>query len=75
LEGEIAVGAIDREGKLIEESEVRVMRGNQTSVQRNKRPQVPFAIKGRMLLHKKGLDSLRKKAVDRRRNLKKIIGE
>lgn len=75
FEGEVTVGAIDKEGKLIEGSEVRVQRGNQTSVQRNKRPLTPFAIKGRMLLHKKGLDGLRKRAVDRRRNLKKIIGE
>ena len=75
FEGQVAVGGIDQEGKLIKESEVLIPQGNQTSIRKNKRPLAPFKLKKRMLAYKKGLERLRKKAVDRRRNLPEIIGK
>ena len=41
FEGEISVGGVDAEGKLMESSEVLIAAGNQTSIQRNKRPLPP----------------------------------
>ncbi|MBW2035817.1 MAG: FecR domain-containing protein [Deltaproteobacteria bacterium] len=73
FEGEVAVGCVDYDGKLIKESEVLVAHGNQTSVQRYKRPLRPFALKKEMLLHKKRVLLLRKKAIERRRDLPKIV--
>lgn len=73
FEGEVAVGGVDYDGKLIKESEVLVAHGNQTSVQRYKRPLRPFALKKEMLVHKKRVLLLRKKAIERRRDLPKIV--
>jgi len=73
FDGEVAVGGLDKDGRLIKESELLVRKGNQTSVLKNKRPKSPFALKERMLSHKKRLDTLRKKTTERRRDLKNII--
>jgi hypothetical protein len=74
FEGEVAVGGVDYDGNLIKESEVLVAKGNQTSVQKFKRPLPPFAHKKKMLLHKEKVLLLRKKAIERRRDLPKIVG-
>lgn len=73
FEGQVAVGGVDSHGKLIKESEVLVGRGNQTSVHKFKRPLPPFALKKEMLLHKERVLFLRKKAIERRRDLPKIV--
>jgi hypothetical protein len=73
FEGEVSVGGVDAEGRLMESSEVLIAAGNQTSIQRNKRPLPPFKLKLRMLLHKRRLEILRKKAIERRRDLPEIM--
>jgi len=73
FEGQVTVGGIDSEGKLIEGSEVLVPAGRQTTVQKFKRPLPPFAHKKNMMLHKERVLLLRKKAIERRRDLPKII--
>ena len=73
FEGQVTVGGIDSEGKLIEGSEVLVPTGRQTTVQKFKRPLPPFAHKKNMMLHKERVLLLRKKAIERRRDLPKII--
>lgn len=71
--GSVYVNAVDDEGNLIKEDEVVVTDGNQTTVQRRKRPLPPFALKERMLKHKKKVEFLRQRAIERRRDLKRII--
>jgi hypothetical protein len=73
FKGKVAVGGVDREGKLIKESEVLLMGGSQTSVLKFKRPLPPFGLKKKMLLHKERVLFLRKKAIERRRNLPQIV--
>jgi hypothetical protein len=74
FEGDVFVGGIDAQGNLIEGTEVPVTRGNQTTILLDRRPRPPFALRGRMLLHKKRLIFHRKRALDRRRNLYRIRG-
>jgi len=64
FEGKVFVGGIDEQGNLIEGTEVAVTQGNQTIVLLNKRPRRPFALRGRILLHKKRLVLHRKRALD-----------
>jgi len=73
FEGQVTVGGIDYDGRLIKGSEVLVPAGKQTTVQKFKRPLPPFAHKKKMLLHKERVLLLRKRAVERRRDLPKII--
>lgn len=73
FEGSVYVNAVDDEGNLIKEDEVLVTDGNQTTVQRRKRPLPPFALKERMLRHKKKVEFLRQRAIERRRELPGII--
>ena len=74
FEGDVFVGGIDNQGNLIKGSEVPVTQGNQTTILLHRRPRPPFALRGRMLLHKKRLIFHRKRALDRRRNLYRIRG-
>ena len=73
FDGEVAVGGLDKEGRLIKESEVVLNKGFQTSVKKGKRPKAPFGFSRRMLAHQKKLDRLRKKALKQRRNLPQIM--
>ncbi|MCP4667650.1 MAG: hypothetical protein GY849_14945, partial [Deltaproteobacteria bacterium] len=74
FDGQVFVGGIGEQGNLIEGSEVPVTKGNQTIVRKSKRPRRPFALRGRMLLHKKRMVLHRKRALDRRRNIHRIRG-
>lgn len=73
FDGELVVGGIDENGKLIEGSETVVATGNSTFVKKYKRPLPPSRIRGRMLLNKKKMQILRTNAVNRRLQLKRII--
>lgn len=73
FDGEVSVGSVDKDGKLITQYEVRVTKDRQTSVRRNRRPSSPLRMRGRMLARKEGMGRLRNKAADRRRNLQGTI--
>jgi hypothetical protein len=73
FEGSVYVNSVDDQGSIIKEDEVLVTDGNQTTVQRRKRPLPPFALKERMLRHKKKVEFLRQRAIERRRELPRII--
>ena len=73
FEGSVYVNAVDDKGNIIKEDEVLVTDGNQTTVHRRKRPLPPFALKERMLRHKKKIEFLRQRAIERRRELPGII--
>jgi hypothetical protein len=73
FEGEVAVGGIDAQGKLVKETEVILKKGYQTKVRKNRKPKSPFKLDKKMIAHQKKLDTLREKAVEKRRDLKKII--
>ncbi|MBW1775194.1 MAG: FecR domain-containing protein [Deltaproteobacteria bacterium] len=73
FDGEVTVGGLDKEGRLIKESEVVLNKGFQTSVKKGKRPKAPFGFSRRMLAHQKKLDRLRKKALKQRRDLPQIM--
>ena len=73
FDGKVAVGSLDKEGKLIKESEVFLAKGFQTSVKKGKRPRAPYGLSRRMLAQQKKLDKMRKKAKERRLNLPQIM--
>jgi hypothetical protein len=73
FEGSVFVNSVDDQGSIIKEDEVLVTDGNQTTVQRRKKPLPPFALKERMLRHKKKVEFLRQRAIERRRELPRII--
>jgi len=71
--GEVYVGGLDQYGELIKGSEVIIPKDRQTLILKNKRPQKPFFLKKEMQAHRKKLKILKEKAIERRKNLKKII--
>ena len=73
FDGKVAVGGLDKEGKLVEKSEVLLTKGFQTRVRKGKRPLVPFGLRKKMLAQKKMLDILRKNAAENRRRLPDIM--
>ncbi|MDY7037964.1 MAG: FecR family protein [Thermodesulfobacteriota bacterium] len=73
FDGKVGVGGIDSHGELIKGSEVLLTKKRQTTVKKHRRPFPPFLLKKRMLLHEKRLKVLRKKAIERRRDLPKIV--
>ena len=64
FEGEVAVGGIDAQGKLVKDTEVILQKGYQTKVRKNRKPKPPFKLEKKMLAHQKKLDTLREKAVE-----------
>jgi len=73
FDGKVDVGGIDSQGELIEGSRVLLTKKRQTRVQKHKRPIHPVALKKRMLLYEKRLKILREKAIERRRDLPRIV--
>ncbi|MBW1799881.1 MAG: FecR domain-containing protein [Deltaproteobacteria bacterium] len=73
FDGSVAVAGLGSDGRKIKESEVIIGKGFQTRVLKNKRPLPPFAHGKKMSAHRKRIERMRAKALDRRRNLKKII--
>jgi hypothetical protein len=73
FDGQVAVGGIDEAGRLIKESEVLLTRGNQTAVRLNRKPLKPFKLKPKMVSHKPAVEKLKKKALEKRRDLPNII--
>jgi len=73
FEGDVAVLGLDQQGRTIQDSEILVSRDRQVSVARFRRPGRPIPLKKRMLAHRKRIERLRKKAIERRRLLPQII--
>jgi hypothetical protein len=73
FDGSVAVVGLDRQRGRLRDTEVLLRKGYQTSVGRDGRPIRPRALKKRMLAHRKSLERMRKKAIEKRRTLQWIM--
>jgi hypothetical protein len=73
VNGQVSVESLDEQGKSIEGSMVMVQPGFQTTAFKFKKPVMPVPIKEQMLNNVAKIEILRKKALDTRQNLPKII--
>ncbi|RPI74626.1 MAG: hypothetical protein EHM45_18080 [Desulfobacteraceae bacterium] len=73
VEGEVGVEGLDEQGKSVESSRVILKRGFQTSGFKFQKPVRPIPLKEQMLQHTVKIELLRKKALDTRKNLPKIM--
>ena len=73
IEGEVGVEGLDEQGKSVESSKVILKPGFQTSAFKFKKPGMPIPLKEQMLSHAVKIELLRKKAIDIRQNLPKIM--
>jgi hypothetical protein len=71
--GSVYVNSVDDSGNIIKEDEVIVTDGMQTTVRKRKKPLLPFAMKDRMLRHRKKIEFLRQRAFEKRQNIQRII--
>jgi hypothetical protein len=73
VEGEVGVEGLDEQGNSVESSRVILKPGFQTSAFKFKKPIMPLPLKEQMLKHAVRIELLRKKALDMRQNLPKIM--
>jgi hypothetical protein len=73
VNGQVSVESVDAQGKSIEGSMVMVQPGFQTTAFKLKKPIIPIPLKEQMLNNVAKIEILRKKALDTRQNLPKII--
>jgi FecR protein len=73
FDGEVTVAGLDRQKSPLRESEVVLGKGYQSSVFRNRPPGPPVPLRERMLLLVPQFELLKKRGVDRRRNLPKTV--
>jgi len=75
FDGEVTVEGLDKYGKVMKGSEMLVPSGKQTQVKRFMHPTGVFGFKKRMLRHQQKIRLLRKKAHERRKEIRRLIME
>jgi len=73
FKGEVEAFGLDEDGNTLEYESVSIGEGYQTTVERNVAPVRPFIHKRRMLLHRKRMQALRIRAIQRRKDIPAII--
>lgn len=73
FDGEVAVAGLDRQNRVMRDSEIVLGKGYQSSVFKNKPPGAPVHLRERMLSLAPQFDLLRSSAADRRRDLQKTM--